>query len=294
MKAANKVTLVLHEYTRDDLMKMEPVVLRSLLHERTHHNIEVSLYPTLLRGGDRNIPGFGEQAKLVFDVWRERGLPEDAPDIEWVKTYLALAEKVRAGEKVTLKQSLPKPFTKRDMTVVNRLIYERRSTRNWTGEPVPDEMIEEILEAGRAAPNSCNLNHLRFIVLREPEEKKMIWSDLSTQKASAIIVICHDKRVPEAVGHSILSPQNAGFDAAAAADHMLLMASALGLGACWLTSQKASAKTKDTAQIFKQKYGLPDYIEVDLHIAIGWPAIGTIKTSRMSLKDMMLGRSKGK
>jgi hypothetical protein len=31
---------------------------------------------------DRVIKGFGVEAQLVFDVWRERGFPEDRPDIE--------------------------------------------------------------------------------------------------------------------------------------------------------------------------------------------------------------------
>ena len=42
---------------------------------------------------------------------------------------------------------------------------------------------------------------------------------------------------------------------------MCLMAHALGLGAVWLS------KRDKTAQAFKEKYGLPDYIEADLYIA---------------------------
>lgn len=80
-------------------------------------------------------------------------------------------------------------------------------------------------------------------------------------------------------------PQNAGFDAAAAADHMLLMAHALGLGAVWLSERKVP---ESTGQRFKEQYGLPDYIEVALHIAVGWSAIGTIKSRRVPLSDMMI------
>jgi hypothetical protein len=47
---------------------------------------------------------------------------------------------------------------------------------------------------------------------------------------------------------------------------------------------------KKTAKSFKRKYGLPDYIEQALHIAIGWPAIGPMKSERMPLKEMMITR----
>jgi len=275
------------EYTKEDLMKMNPVPLGALLRERVHHNIEVPLYGTLLKWKSNPIADFGRQAQIVFDVWQERGFMEDAPDIAWVKEYLALAEKIRVGEKFEWHEPLPTPFTDEEMAVVNKLLYERRSIRNWIDKPIPDGMIEKILDAGRVAPIGCNLDELRFIVLRGPEEKKLIWSDISTENA-VIIVICYDTRIPKVVGQDRSVPQNAGFDAAAAADHMLLMAHALGLGAVWLSERKAP---ESTGEKFKEKYGLPDYVEVALHIAVGWTAIGTIKSQRMPLAEMMIQRN---
>jgi len=65
------------------------------------------------------------------------------------------------------------------------------------------------------------------------------------------------------------------------------VADALGLGAVWLSERKAP---ESTGQRFKEQYGLPDYIEVALHITVGWPAIGTIKSKRVPLTDMMIRR----
>ncbi len=107
-----------------------------------------------------------------------------------------------------------------------------------------------------------------------------------TAENAVVSVLCYDMRVPGIVGQDRSVPQNAGFDAAA--DHMLLMVHALGLGAVWLSEVK---RPESTAQKFKEQYGLPDYIEVALHIAVGWPAIGTIESKRTPLADMML-RSK--
>jgi nitroreductase len=276
-------------YEKEDLMRLAPDLLRALMRERTHHNIEVPLYPLLARGMTKPIPVFGLEAQMVYDAWKERGFTDDDPDILWVKEYLALAKKIRAGEKIEWNQPLPAPFTDEEMAVVNKLIYQRRSIRDWVDKPVPDEMIEKILEAGRAAPIGCNLDEVRFIVIRDPEEAKMVWSDISTANA-VIIVICYDKSIPKVVAQDKFVPQNGGFDAAAAGDHMLLMAHALGLGGVWLSKTVKSDVTPDTGQKFKELYGLPDHIEVAFHIAVGWPAIGSIKSQRMPLQEMMLTR----
>ena len=287
MREITQVIVGGNEYTKEDMRKMDDVSLRGLLHERVHHNIEVPLYPALLKWKGEPIAGFGQQAQLVFDIWQERGFTEDDSDIKWVKRYLALAEKVRAGEKPELDEPLPTPFTEEEMAVVYKLIWERRSARgSWIDKEVPDEMIERILEAGRAAPIGCNLGEIRFIVLRPPEETKMIWSDISTENA-VIIVICYDKRPSHVVGqdHPESVPQNRGYDCAADGDHMLLMVHALGLSGVWLS------RTERSAREFKEKYGLPDNIEAAMHIAFGWPAMGTIKSARVPLDYMMIRRN---
>ena len=45
-------------FRREDLMNLDPVILRALLRERTHHNIEVPLYPTLLKWKGKPISTF--------------------------------------------------------------------------------------------------------------------------------------------------------------------------------------------------------------------------------------------
>ncbi len=287
MREISKVISGRNEYIKADIRKMDEVSLRGLLHERIHHNIEVPLYPTLLNWPGKPIAGFGMQAQIVFDAWQEKGYTEEDPDIKWCQRYLDIAAKIRAGEKPRLDEPLPKPFSEEEMAVVHKLIWGRRSIRNWADKEISDEMIEQILEAGRAAPTGCNLGEVRFIVIRDPEETKMVWSDISTENA-VLIVICYDKRPSHVVGQDRPEsvPQNRGFDSAAAGDHMLLMAHALGLGGCWLS------KTEETAKKFKEQYGLPDNIEMAMHIAVGWPAIGTIKSARVPLEYMMIGRNR--
>lgn len=279
----NTVKWAFGRYTKDDLMQMDPVCLRALFRERIHHTIEVRIYPILL-GEKKMPPSFSRQPKMILNVWRERGFPEDDPDIVWGKRYIELTDALKEGRSVTVEETLPTPFTDREMETIHKLIYERRSIRNWIPDKeIPDDLIEKILDAGRAAPTGCNLDIVRFIVIRKPEEAKMVWSDIPTPvDRCVIIVVCYDKRIYETVGHDRLVPHNQLYDCAAAVDHMCLMAHALGLGAVWLT------RTEKTGKVFKEKYGLPEHIEPALHVAIGWPALGTIKSARMPLKEMLI------
>jgi nitroreductase len=277
------VNWICGKYTREDLMSMDFVCLRALFRERVHHTIEVDIYPIMLGKKKARLP-IGKEPELILDVWRERGFPEDEPDIAWGRTYISLAQKLRDGEEIHVSESGPSAFNDEEMETVRKLIWERRSVRDWIpGKKIPDKMITQILEAGRAAPTGCNLSIVRFIVIKDPKEAKMIWSDVPTPMDRCIlIVLCYDKRVYRTLGHDHLVPHNQLLDCAAAADHMCLMAHALGLGAVWLS------RTDKTARMFKKKYGLPEYFEPALHIAVGWPAVVTIKSARMPLKDMMI------
>jgi nitroreductase len=277
------VSWVYGKYTREDLMAMDPVCLRALFRERIHHTIEVDIYPILL-GQKEARARIGKEAELILDVWRKRGFPEDEPDWEWGKTYIALARKLRKGEKVDIPGAPPMAFDSEEMKTVRKLIWERRSIRDWIpGKEIPEEKIEQILEAGRAAPTGCNLDIVRFVVIKDPEEARMVWSDIPTpMDRCVLIVLCYDKRIYRTIGHDRLVPHNQLLDCAAAADHMCLMAHALGLGAVWLTRTEKSART------FKEKYGLPEYFEPALHLAVGWPASGSIKSARMPLKEMLI------
>jgi len=267
-------------YSEDDLMRIDPVELRTLIHERTHHTIEVLLYR--IQAGKLQPPkDFGEMVDLLLTVWKRRGLPTDTPDLRWSERYLEIAKRVRAGERVVLREEMPKPFSKREMETVRKLIFERRSIRMFEAKPVPEEVLSEILYAGLMAPQGCNLGSTRFIILRDPAEFKLLQSDIPLENA-LVIVICQDMRTYKTVKHDERNPQNVYFDAAAAADHILLMAHAFGLGGVWLTHGE------ETAQRVRKHFNLPEYYKVPLHLAMGWPAEAPIKSRRMALDEAII------
>jgi nitroreductase len=270
----------IYGYNRDQLLKIESVILRTFIHERTHHGIEVLIY-RILAGKKKKPQNFGWQAKLLLEVWKERGLPVEAPDLQWSARYVELADRLNAGESISLEEQLPLPFTDQEISTVKKLLYERRSIRQFLDKPVPEEMINEIMKAGLMAPQGCNVGSTRFIVLRDLEEMKMMASDIPIENG-VMIVIGQDMRVYESLRFDKFVPQNIYFDAAAAADHMVLMAHALGLGACWLTHGPEVQKK------IQQYFGLPETFISRCHIILGWPDEAPIKSRRMKLKEAII------
>jgi len=274
--------LKIYGYSKEELMKMDPASLRAILHERTHHTIEVMIY-RILKGKLKKPPNFGIQAEFLLDIWKRRGLPTNTPDLQWCIRYVELADRLNSGEKPALDTRSTKPFSKAEMNTVKKLLYERRSIRQFTDKPVPESMIREILQAGLVAPQGCNVGSTRFIVLRSPEEWKLIQSDIPIDNG-VMIVICQDMRVYRALKFDEHVPQNIYYDAAAAADHMCLMAHALGLGACWLTHGE------ETQKKIREYFRLPETFVSRCHLIVGWPDEAPIKSERMSLDDVVIGR----
>jgi hypothetical protein len=91
----------IHGQSKDDLMALDISGLRAVLHERSHHGIEVMFY-RILQGKMKKPKDLGAQAKFVLSIWRERGFSMDTPDVEWCVKFIALADKLNAGEEVVL------------------------------------------------------------------------------------------------------------------------------------------------------------------------------------------------
>ena len=117
--------------------------------------------------------------------------------------------------------------------IVLRAIRERRSIYRYSPEPVPDEKIQAILEAGRWAPSWANSQPWEFIVVKDVTTKREICdiakSTLTGHKgiegASVIVVICVN---PE------IDPYHFVEDGAVATQNMALAAHSLGLASYWI------------------------------------------------------------
>lgn len=274
------MSLTVHGYSEQQLMDMKPDDLRGVFHERTHHTIEVYIYRILK--GEMDLPeDYGVVAEYLLGIWKKRGLPLNPPDIQWCIQYIDYARRMRTGEKVTLKPTPWESFTEDEVNTVERLIYGRKSIRQFKPEPVPDHMIRRILKAGLYAPHGCNVGCTRFLVLKDPEEQKLVSSDIPINNC-VMIVVLQELSMYHTLRFEKFVPQNLYFDAAAAADHICLMAHALGLGHCWLTHGE------ETQKRLREHFNLSPTMTSRNHIIIGWPDEETIKSQRMNLDEAIL------
>ena len=107
-------------------------------------------------------------------------------------------------------------------------IRTRRSIRKYKSEPIPEEKLRTILEAARLAPSAGNRQPWRFIVIQDIDQKKALAEVANNQtflNASAIIVAAGDPEV---------SAKWYEKDPMIALEHIVLAATALDYGTCWI------------------------------------------------------------
>ena len=145
-------------------------------------------------------------------------------------------------------------------------IFTRRSTRKYLNKEVPSEMLNDLLEAGMAAPSARATDPWHFIVITRRETLDRMVKALPNGKmlltAPAAMVVCGDMhRALEGYESYMLQ------DVSAAVENILLAANGLGLGSCWLGIHPRPARMEGIRTLFR----LPDHIVPVAGIALGWP-----------------------
>ncbi len=194
------------------------------------------------------------------------------------------------------------------------VIRKRRSIRKFDSRPVSADLLEEIIEAARLAPSGTNRQPWRFILLKSEKEKEKIAGIVIQPfvlEAPAVFVCCVDrnsftrrmvgKRLKELVDTNVVSQESADFlsqrniperveevitpssaylDLGIAVEHMVLQATALGLGSCWV-------RLFNTRQMHKA-LGLPEEIEVVALLPVGYPAHSPPLRPRLNRDDIII------
>ncbi|MFO8016969.1 MAG: nitroreductase family protein [Candidatus Woesearchaeota archaeon] len=159
-------------------------------------------------------------------------------------------------------------------------IKARRSVRSFNDKPIPDGIIDELIECGRYAPSAMNQQPWRFMVIKD--------RDMIRQMSESIADEAKEKnpRIAERAGTMedpifynapllimVLRPKDdewAKFDCSAAAQNMMLAARSLGIGSCAIGMAKL-LEGKDVME----KLDMPDGYEQHMTIAFGytdeWP-----------------------
>ena len=212
------------------------------------------------------------------------------------------------------------------MLTVAEAIQQRRSIRSFKSDPVPQDMIVQMLEAARLAPSGSNRQPWRFVVVTDAEEKKRLrqvcLDQTFIEEAAVVFVACADlsayskessqrrtqefidfgvqmsgqfaqalsrfndpayrklmESMPEVDPQTVIAPATA--NAYIAVEHLVLMATALGLGSCWVGA------ITDYAAV-KTLLGIPDNVVVVALVAVGYPTAVPSPRPRIPLEDILL------
>ena len=183
-------------------------------------------------------------------------------------------------------------------------LVTRRSTRNYKPDPVEQEKLDKILEAGRQAPSGGNNQTSHFFVIRNREVLDRLIE--MTEKAFAGMEITEDTYA--SMKHSIAASKKGGYvfcynapvlivvanrknygnniaDCACAIENMMVAANALDLGSCWINQLKWLNEETEIVE-YLRGFGMKEDERVYGAVIIGYPATDTGLPNRnlMSLK----------
>ena len=140
------------------------------------------------------------------------------------------------------------------------LILSRRSIRSYETKDLPEEVLMQILEAGRQAPSAVNRQPIRFVVVNDNDMMKNLCDNLINRfvkYAPVAIVGCADVK-------SLLTGKWAVVDTTIAMQNMVIAAWSLGIGSCWV----GGCKVKEIKKMLK----IPDKWKFVGLLTLGYPA----------------------
>lgn len=161
------------------------------------------------------------------------------------------------------------------------VIRERKSVRKYKPDPISDEVLNRILEAGRIAPSAKNIQPWHFIVIKNPEIKEQVAEASRGQRfmAQAPIILCGCALEDIAWGSMGGYMSSFAVDLAIGMDHMILAAANEGLGTCWI----GAFDEKDVKKILN----VPDNVRIVALTPIGYPAEEPRDRGRKLLKEIV-------
>lgn len=143
-------------------------------------------------------------------------------------------------------------------------IKTRHSTRKFKPEPVAQELLDTVIDAGRRAPTGGNLQPTHFMVITNPDVLKELVTLVQEEygnhyNAPVLIVLAHKPMLA-----------NNFSDTACAMENMMLACNELDLGSCWVNQLR---HLQDNERIIKRlrELGMGDDEKVYASLAIGYP-----------------------
>ena len=153
-------------------------------------------------------------------------------------------------------------------------LTKRASVRDYMNQPVPKDMLEKLVDAGRRAPSARAVEPWEFVVITERVMLDKLAGIISTgvflkQATACIVVFCQDTKY-------YLE------DGSAATENILLGATDLGLGACWIAGDK-----KEYCEEVSKLLGAPGHLKLISLISIGWAVREPKQRKRRTLSEVL-------
>ena len=171
-------------------------------------------------------------------------------------------------------------------------IMTRRSTRRMKPDPPPRELIEQVIEAGRAAPSGSNSQTTHFIVITKPSTLKelaeLVQSEFAKMeiKPDTYISLRNSINASKTGGYVfhynapvlIVTANKKGYgnavaDSACALENMMIAANALDMGACWI-NQLHWLTEHEAVQTYMKGLGLRDDETITGSLILGYGVDG--------------------
>lgn len=148
-------------------------------------------------------------------------------------------------------------------------IKTRRSVRAYKNEPVPQDIIEKICEAGTYSPSAMNMQSAIIVAVTNPElvkkikvmNAKIMGKDETFDPfygATAMIIVLADKASPNYI-----------YDGSLVMGTLMNAAHEYGLGSCWIHRAKQEFESEEGKAILKELGIEGDYEGIG-HVALGY------------------------
>lgn len=159
------------------------------------------------------------------------------------------------------------------------LIQKRYSVRSYRSDPVEEEKLQKILDAARMAPTAANRQPFQILVIHTAGKKVELGRIYQREwfvQAPLLICACG---VPRTSWVRSDNRRYLDVDVAIVMDHLILAATALGLGTCWVAAFNAIAA--------REILNLPDEVEPLVFTPLGYPADEPGLKERKTLAELV-------
>ena len=162
---------------------------------------------------------------------------------------------------------------------VSEAIFSRRSVRVYRPDPISDEDLGEILNAGLYAPSAVNFQPWYLVVIKSPEQRAKLADALNTMAQKVVPILeARFQKNPEVVRETHRFIENLGGapvvvlafqhkpsypkqestiiqSVSAAIENMFIMAQGKGIGSCWLTAPLETGMSEEFQKIYAPEHG---------------------------------------